>query len=105
MDCGNETRKAEDFLPYGLSNPTRWTDGFCLLQRLAHSDGCFLVLADSDGQAHRNEWFMFPESLKRILRVVKNELDATGPARNPVELIQKAGKWYMDHTDFDSIEF
>jgi hypothetical protein len=106
MDCGNnDTRKNEAFLPHGVSNPPHATDGFFLLQRLAQSEDCFLVLVEGDGTVHRNERFLFPESLKRTLRDSAKELDRTGPTPNPVELINRAGKWYKDHTDFDSIRF
>jgi hypothetical protein len=106
MDWGkHETKRNEAFLPHGVSNPPSAMDGYCLLQRLAQSDSCFLVLADGRGRVHRNELFVFPESLKRTLTDVKKQLDAGGPARNPAELVSKAGKWYMDNTDLRSIKF
>ena len=106
MDCGrNGTRRNENFLPHGISNPPSASDGYCLLQRLAQCEQCFLVLADNTGRVHRNEHFEFPESLKHTLRDVKKQLDTTGPVFNPAELAGKAGKWHMDHTDLKSITF
>lgn len=106
MDCGkNGTLRNEAFLPHGVSNPPSARDGYYLLQRLGQSDHCFLVLADGSGQVSRNEFFEFPDAVKRTLREVKKELDSAGPARNPAELMRTAGKWYMDNTDLKSIKF
>ena len=106
MDCGKHgTIRNEAFLPHGVSNPPSARDGYCLLQRLAQSDHCFLVLAGGNGEVNRNELFEFPDAVKRTLRQVKKELDSAGPARNPAELMSGAGKWYMDKTDLKSIQF
>jgi hypothetical protein len=105
MDCGNnDCLRNEGFLPHGVSNPPHAIDGYSLLQLLAQSDHCFLVLSDDEHRVHRNELFVFPESLKRTLKDVKKQLDKIGPC-NPRELSGKAGKWYMDNTDIKSIQF
>src|ERR1039458_3973761 len=105
IDLGNnETVSNEAFLPHSLSNPPFVRDSYCLLQRLAQSDHCFLVLADSSSNVLRNELFEFPESLQRTLIDVKNQLDKIGPC-DPLASMNKTEKWYMDNTDTKSIKF
>ena len=101
---GDESHRNEAFLPHGISNPPSARDGFCLLQRLAESDHCYLVFSDGAGKVHRNELFEFPEPLKATLQDVKNQLDKIGPC-DPRELMDKAGKWYMANAEIKSITF
>jgi hypothetical protein len=105
MDWGrNESKRIEKFLPHTVSNPPSPRNGYCLLQRLAVTNSCFLVLSDGKGKVLRNELFQFPDSLKRTLKDVKLILDKGGPCQ-PGSSMELATRWYMDHTDFNSIKF
>jgi hypothetical protein len=106
MDWGDgESRRNEAFIPHSISNPPSPRDGYCLLQRLAQLDHCFLVLCDDEENVLRNEIYEFPAAVKRTLREVKRELDAAGPVYPLDASPGKAQRWYMDNTDVKSIKF
>jgi hypothetical protein len=104
MDCGDDTLRNEGFLPHSISNPPSPMDGYSLLQLLAQSNDCFLVLCDGSDDVFRNELFSFPESLKRTLQTMKSQLNQIGPCK-PSDPMDRATKWYMDNTNIKSINF
>jgi hypothetical protein len=95
----------EAFLPPAISNPLSARDGYCILRRLALVEDCFIIIADKDGKVCRNEVFVFPQAVRDVLSEIERDL-AAGEVFNPlVQPLDQATKWYMDHTDFDSIVF
>ncbi len=97
----NNCFKSEGILPSAISNPLSLRDGYFLLRRLSVAGDCFLVIADGEGKARRNENFAFPEPILNRLSAMRRDLEA-GETTSPSSFPQ-AMKWYMDNTDFDSI--